>query len=119
MPRCRMNGFFHIVILVLCVQLNAAELTPAKDRKLLFAQWAKIKDPSPGPINPIGSYQAGCLTGAVPIPIDGAGYAGMRLNRHRLFGHSDMLTYIHDLSEHLRLEKMPLLLIGDVGAPRG
>lgn len=90
-----------------------------KDSAALYLAWAKIKTPTAGPTEPLGTYAAGCLTGAVAVPVDAPGYAGMRLSRNRLFAHPQMVNYLKDLSERLRQGKMPLLLIGDVSPPRG
>lgn len=107
-----------------CFAENQPSLPPVasgvtKDSKALFAEWAKIRQPSSGAPEPTGTYAAGCLAGAVVVPQDGPGFAGMRLSRRRLFAHPEMVTYIHDFSERLRAEKLPLLLVGDVSPPRG
>lgn len=85
----------------------------------LFDLWARIKEPLAGVENPIGFYSAGCLAGAEKLPIDGKGYAAMRLSRNRNWGHPDLVDYVKTLSEKLREQKLPLMLVGDMGPPRG
>ncbi len=84
-----------------------------------FALWAKIKRPLDGPESPYGSYAAGCLGGAKTLPLDGPGFAVMRPTRQRYYGHSQMLEYIRELGAKLKAEKLPLLLVGDIGRARG
>src|SRR6185503_20047628 len=83
-----------------------------------FMEWAALKKPKDGPSTPIGAYDAGCLAGAVKID-DGPGYVLMHLKRHRYYGHPLMKDYLAGLGEKIHDEKMPYLLVGDVGAVRG
>jgi penicillin-insensitive murein endopeptidase len=96
-----------------------AATSSKKDNKALFAQWARIRTPSAGATSPEGTYAAGCLAGAHKLNEDGNGFAVMRLSRHRNYGTPELLSYIETLSEQLREQKLPLLLVGDLGAPRG
>jgi penicillin-insensitive murein endopeptidase len=91
-----------------------------KENQELFHKWSKIKTPMRGQPEPIGTYQAGCLVGAEAMPKDGEGFALMRTSRKRYFAHPSMVTYLHDLSEHLHAEDgSSYLLIGDIGPARG
>lgn len=83
--------------------------------------WAGIKAPaSIGPgAESIGSYTAGCLSGAVELPTTGAGYQVMRLSRHRYFGHPHLKSFIETLAKQSAAERLGVLLIGDMGQPRG
>jgi penicillin-insensitive murein endopeptidase len=103
----------------LLIGVSVWSAVPQKDAAAQFAEWAKIREPRAGLGEPIGTYAAGCLSGAVPIPADGVGYASMRPSRHRLYAHASMRTYLEDLGHRLADLKMPLLLIGDVGPARG
>jgi penicillin-insensitive murein endopeptidase len=67
----------------------------------------------------IGSYTAGCLSGAVPLPSDGAGYQVMRPTRGRSYGHPDLIRFIENLAQTIYLQHWGVLLIGDLGQPRG
>lgn len=107
--------------LVMALQANA-QSTPAnsiKDSAALFALWSKARTPYPGAASPIGTYQAGCLIGAEKLVTEPPGYALMRLSRNRNFAHPDMVHYLRELAERTRAAKIPYLLVGDVGAPRG
>ena len=92
---------------------------PKKDNKALFAQWARVRTPSAGVTSSEGTYAAGCLAGAHKIDNDGSGFATMRLSRHHNYGAPELISYIDSLSVQLRTQKLPLLLVGDLGAPRG
>jgi penicillin-insensitive murein endopeptidase len=43
----------------------------------------------------------------------------MRPSRHRFYGHPALIRYITELSAHTYTERRKLLLIGDLGLPRG
>ena len=110
------------ILLLLSVVGSAAAAAPARDPAMsasLFRLWGKALKPAPGQAEPIGSYSAGCLAGAAELPQDGPGYSVMRLSRKRYFGHPELITYIQDLGATLKAEGMPLLLVGDLGRPRG
>jgi penicillin-insensitive murein endopeptidase len=98
---------------------SAAAVAQTADRKLLFAEWARITDPRPGPPSAIGFYSAGCLQGAERLPLDGNGYAVMRPSRRRFFGHSTLITYLTALALDRRIATKKLLLIGDLGPAQG
>jgi len=83
--------------------------------------WAGVKTPAalgPG-AESIGSYTAGCLSGAVELPPNGAGYQVMRLSRHRDYGHPNLKNFIQALGQSAAAEHLGVLLIGDMGQPRG
>jgi penicillin-insensitive murein endopeptidase len=67
----------------------------------------------------IGSYTNGCISGASALPINGAGYQLMRLSRQRMYGHPVLTHFIQQLGERVAQEKIGVLLIGDLGQPRG
>jgi len=106
-----------LVGLAACAHAQDPVLDKAANHKH-FLEWAALKKPVDGPPTPIGGYDAGCLAGAVKID-DGPGYVFMHLKRHRFFGHPLMKDYLAGLGEKLHGEKMPYLLVGDVGAVRG
>ncbi|MGZ3721748.1 MAG: penicillin-insensitive murein endopeptidase [Bdellovibrionales bacterium] len=98
--------------------LNSSAMISIKDKNQ-FAKWAAIKSIYPAAAEPIGGYDAGCLAGAIKLDSDAPGYAIMRPSRNRYFSHPELNIYLHALSEKLQSFKMPLLLIGDAGPPRG
>jgi penicillin-insensitive murein endopeptidase len=67
----------------------------------------------------IGSYTAGCLSGAVSLPPNGIGYQLMRPTRGRSYGHPDLIRFIESLAKTASLQHWGVLLIGDLGQPRG
>jgi penicillin-insensitive murein endopeptidase len=83
--------------------------------------WAGVKTPATlGPAaESIGSYTAGCLSGAVELPPNGAGYQVMRLSRHRYYGHPDLKNFIETLGQSAAAQHLGVLLIGDMSQPRG
>jgi penicillin-insensitive murein endopeptidase len=89
------------------------------ESKTLFDRWGKITQPLPGAPASIGSYSAGCLQGAASLPLDGTGYSVMRPSRHRFYGHPSLVSYLTRLATRIYSDTMNLLLIGDMGSPRG
>lgn len=89
------------------------------ERGVLFAEWAKIREPLTGPAAAVGFYAAGCLQGAEALPLDGDGYSVMRPSRHRFYGHPSLITYVTNLAATTRATFGTRLLIGDMAPPRG
>jgi penicillin-insensitive murein endopeptidase len=81
--------------------------------------WHVVKSPSSGAPRAIGDYSAGCVSGAQPLPFDGEGYQVVHTNRGRYFGHPELLDFIRTLGEHAHAEKLGMVLVGDLGQPRG
>jgi len=106
-------------IFILASAISGATEVNSSPSAQQFTKWASVKEVYQGPIEPIGSYDAGCLSGAEKLDKDGPGYAIMRLKRHRFFAHPAMKDYLRALGQRLRSMKMPLLLVGDVSGPRG
>ena len=67
----------------------------------------------------IGSHARGCLAGAVPLPLDGAGYQVMRPSRNRFYGHPVAVDFVREFAAAMRAKGWNDLLIGDLGPPRG
>ena len=111
-----------LVRTVLVASLALASAAPAAQSagdKRLFAEWARVTDPLPGPPSAIGFYSAGCLQGARRLPLDGTGYSVMRPSRRRFFGHSTLIDYLTALAAGRRDAAGKLLLVGDLGPPQG
>lgn len=66
-----------------------------------------------------GFYSAGCVAGAVAIPVDGPHWQAMRLERNRRWGHPDLIALVQRLSEEAVNDGWPGLLVGDISQPRG
>lgn len=82
--------------------------------------WAKISKPSHSVVSQsIGTYNAGCINGAVELNKEGTGYQLMRLSRKRVFGHADLKRFIEKLGLITAQHHWGVLLVGDLGQPRG
>jgi penicillin-insensitive murein endopeptidase len=90
---------------------------PADAAQRLFGQ---AQTSAPGPAEAIGSYERGCLEGAVQLPADGPNWQVMRPLRDRAWGHPALIAFIGRLAPKLPAEAgWPGLLIGDIAQPRG
>lgn len=81
--------------------------------------WAEVLTPSAGEAHSIGSHSAGCLTGAASLAPDGPGYQMMRLTRRRFYGHPLLVNYVRGLGAKIAKHRLGVLLVGDLGQPRG
>ncbi|MGZ8194011.1 MAG: penicillin-insensitive murein endopeptidase [Methylosarcina sp.] len=82
--------------------------------------WASISQPTTSTeARSIGTYTAGCLSGAVALPINGPGYQVMRLSRKRYYGHPNLIQFIEQLGQSVAGRQLGVLFIGDLGQPRG
>jgi penicillin-insensitive murein endopeptidase len=87
--------------------------TPAKEifgRKLT---------PFPMQARSIGFYTAGCLAGAVVLPINGRNWQVMRLSRNRNWGHPTLISFLERLAANARKAGWSGLLVGDMAQARG
>ena len=83
-------------------------------------RWAQVTKPSQADVaQSIGSYTAGCISGAASIPANGNGYQVMRPSRNRAFGHPDLKNFIIKLGQVSTNQHWGSLLIGDLGQARG
>jgi penicillin-insensitive murein endopeptidase len=90
---------------------------PSDAAKLLFGREIT---PARGPPEAIGSYERGCLEGAVALPADGPNWQVMRPSRNRAWGHPMLIALIERLAQKLPAEAgWPGLLVGDIAQPRG
>lgn len=83
--------------------------------------WANMRQPANlgGTAHSVGTYDAGCLSGAVSLPADGIGYQLMRLSRQRFYGHPELKYVIETLGQQVANRHLGVLLIGDLSQPRG
>ncbi len=81
--------------------------------------WPQFKSPKVGAPRAIGDYSAGCVQGAVALPLDGPGYQVMRPSRLRYFGHPELVDFVQKLGKRVRARKLSVMLVGDLGQPRG
>ncbi len=80
--------------------------------------WSAVRYPLAGPPHVIGSYAAGCIAGAVALPLVGEGYQVMRVSRNRYYGHPQLVRLVERLGRQAAAQGSRLL-IGDLGQPRG
>lgn len=91
---------------------------------LVFAEppsnpWAAFKSPATGMARAIGDYSGGCIQGAEALPLDGEGYQVMHPKRLRYFGHPHLVDFVRTLGRGLKREGLHVMLVGDLGQPRG
>ena len=68
----------------------------------------------------IGFYSRGCLSGAEPLPLDGASWRVMRVSRNRYWGNPETVAFLERFSKKAATEKIwPGILVGDISQPRG
>lgn len=118
-----------VTVLAFCALLplaQAAEAPPKpvpahtpEESKELFAEWNKILKPLSGKTEVFGHYGGGCIVGAETLPMDGKNFSVVRAARHRYFGHPNLIKFIDNLANQMKARKMPRLLVGDLGRPRG
>jgi penicillin-insensitive murein endopeptidase len=105
---------FSVFVLLLAV-FSACSSSPVANKWATVEQAAQIGDSAQS----IGSYTAGCLSGAVSLPQNGTGYQVMRLTRGRSYGHPDLIRFIETIAQTTNSQHRGVLLIGDLGQPRG
>ncbi|MEW6143619.1 MAG: penicillin-insensitive murein endopeptidase [Thermodesulfobacteriota bacterium] len=67
----------------------------------------------------IGSYTAGCIRNAAPLPASGEGFQVIRLGRGRYYANPAMIEYIESLAKTVSEQLEAILLIGDVAQRTG
>jgi penicillin-insensitive murein endopeptidase len=100
--------------LVLCSLLVLAVALPVRADN----GWSTVAYPLAGPPQVIGSHAAGCIAGAVALPLAGDGYQVMRPSRNRYYGHPMLVRFVERLGQQAAA-RGARLLIGDLAQPRG
>ncbi len=91
--------------------------SPSDAAKVLFGREVT---PTAGPVQAIGAYERGCLSGAVALPADGPNWQVMRPSRNRAWGHPVLIAFVERVAQKLPAEAgWPGLLVGDIAQPRG
>jgi penicillin-insensitive murein endopeptidase len=103
------------LFILLLGMISECSSSPVANDWAMIKQTAQISDSAQS----IGSYTAGCLSGAVSLPANGTGYQLMRPSRGRSYGHPDLIRFIEGLAQTTHLQQWGVLLIGDLGQPRG
>lgn len=81
--------------------------------------WHQVRTPRRGSPESIGGYSSGCVRGAQALALDGPGYQVMRPSRNRNFGHPLLVQYVRGLGKAAKQAGLGVVLIGDLGQPRG
>jgi penicillin-insensitive murein DD-endopeptidase len=97
------------IVMLLATVAEASPPTP----------WSQARTPAPGPARAIGTYGAGCITGAVALPLGGAGFVVAKPERKRVFGHPLLIAMIESVGKELSQLGLARLVVGDLGQPRG
>ena len=98
--------------------LGCTSLTQ-REPSIEFARWAAIKKPLQGQPLIYGTYQKGCIAGAIPLPAQGPGYYVVQQSHNRYFGHPTMISYLTDLGKEIKQNKYPSMIIEDISYRRG
>ncbi len=99
------------LLLASSLSLGADRTTP--DR------WGAQTLPKPGPARAIGSTSAGCVQGAVALPLAGEGFEILHAGRNRYYGHPMLVDFVRRLAAAVAENGLPALLVGDLSQPRG
>lgn len=81
--------------------------------------WAGVRVPASGAAQSFGSPAAGCISGAVALPLQGEGYQVLRPQRNRFWAHPRTVSFLQDLGREAAAEGIGPLLVGDMSQPRG
>lgn len=91
----------------------------AVDDPALESAFGSISTPSPGPARIVGQHANGCVLGAEALPLAGPGYRVVHPNQNRFWGHPDLIATIRGLGESVAEQGLGLMLVADLGQPRG
>jgi penicillin-insensitive murein DD-endopeptidase len=92
---------------------------PDSPKTLAKELFARKATPVPGIARSIGTYNDGCLAGAVELPITGPGWQVMPVSRNRYWGNPSLVAFIHRLGERAEEIGWSGILVGDMSQPRG
>ena len=84
-----------------------------------FEKWATVKNPTLGPAQVYGGYNAGCLAGASELPLVGSGFQVVRTSRNRFYGHPNLTYYVKDLGYRMKKATGLSIVVEDLSFPRG
>ena len=92
---------------------------PAAAVRVFDSRWSRVVTPKPGPPRAVGQPGAGCVEGAVALPLHGAGWLVVHPERHREFGLPVLVTYLRKLASRAGRDQLGPVGVGDLGQPRG
>ena len=122
------NCLCAIFALLACLNVGeaSAQDTAAEEtrrRAMVMAQlpsdaakglFGRESTPAAGSPQAIGSYERGCLSGAIALPADGPNWQVMRPSRNRAWGHPVLIAFLERLAQELPGEVGCLgLLVGE------
>lgn len=81
--------------------------------------WAAVRLPASGGTQSLGTPAAGCISGAVALPLSGDGYQVLRPQRNRFWAHPRTVHFIQELGHSAAAGGFGPLLVGDMSQPRG
>jgi len=99
-----------LAMLCLCPSLALAQQA---------SDWSQVEAPTDSPPRSIGQTNSGCVAGAHALPLEGAGYQVMHIERNRFYGHPQLVRTIESLGQKAAARGLGVLQIGDLGQPRG
>jgi penicillin-insensitive murein endopeptidase len=113
-----------LLALVAAAAAGAAEPSrsppaPPPEPPLTAATFSRLRTPAPGPARAIGGYSAGCIQGAVALPLVGDGFRVVHPERQRVFGHPTLIALLRQLGEELLRLRLAPLAVGDLSQARG
>jgi penicillin-insensitive murein endopeptidase len=92
---------------------------PDSPKTLAKELFARKASPLPGIARSIGTYNNGCLAGAVELPITGPAWQVMRVSRNRYWGNPTLVDFIERLAARAKKFGWNGILVGDMSQPRG
>jgi penicillin-insensitive murein endopeptidase len=103
------------------IKADKSDKSDKKDSKqAAYDLFGARKLPSIGHAAAIGYYPAGCLTGGVELPKDGANWQVMRLSRNRNWGHPSLIRFVESFAARAaKATGWHGILVGDLAQPRG
>ncbi|MCE3233211.1 MAG: peptidase penicillin-insensitive murein endopeptidase, partial [Rickettsiaceae bacterium] len=106
-----MKNLFYILLLLL--------ISCAPSHKVNQYDWASAKIPTSNSSQVYGSYAAGCMDGAAPLPFKGEGYEVVNGARNRFYGQPAMVNFLQKYSLENYRQNGQKLYISDIAQPRG
>lgn len=107
-----MNQLLKKLILTSILSLTGCSSTPKNP-------WEAIELPTSGAPQALGSYERGCLSGAIILPENTPGLQLMRPGRRRFYGHPELIHFLEELGKKVQITLLNTLLVGDLSNPRG
>jgi len=108
-----------MVRLAAAALLTAAFLLPLGACAQPRDPWAQVTTPTRGPAEIYGGYAHGCIAGAKALPLEGPGFEVLHPQRHRNYGHPELIRFIERLGRRARAAGLPDFYVADMAQPRG